>query len=80
MFLASVGLRHAYYSVHIADEHQRYLCLRWKDKIFQYTCLPNSLASAPRLFTKLMKPVISNLRSLGYVSIGYIDDSLFIVW
>ena len=76
IFMASVDLRHAYYSVHIAEEHQKYLCFKWGDKIFQYTCLPNGLASAPRLFTKLLKPVFAKLRSLGYVNIGYIDDSL----
>jgi hypothetical protein len=38
--------------------------------------LPNGLASAPRLFAKLLKPVFAKLRSLGYVNIGYIDDSL----
>lgn len=74
--MSSIDLRHAYYSVHIAEEHQKYLCFKWGNKIFQYTCLPNGLASAPRLFTKLMKPVFSHLRSLGYINIGYIDDSL----
>ena len=43
--------------------------------MFQYTCLPNGLASAPRYFTKLLKPVYSTLRSQGYLNIGYIDDS-----
>ncbi|XP_062596107.1 uncharacterized protein LOC134257519 [Saccostrea cucullata] len=36
------------------------------------------LASAPRLFTKLLKPVFATLRRLGHVIIGYIDDSLLI--
>lgn len=60
MFLATLDLRHAYYSVHMAEEHQKYLCFRWKDKILQYTCLPNGLASAPRLFTNIMKPFFSS--------------------
>ena len=76
IYMSSVDLRHAYYSVHIAEEHQKCLCFKWGDKIFQYTCLPNGLASAPRLFIKLMKLVFSQLRSLGYCNIGYIDDSL----
>ena len=77
MYMASVDLRHAYHSISIAQEHQKFLCFKWGDKIFQHTCLPFGLASAPRLFTKIMKPVFSKLRNLGYVSIGYIDDSLF---
>jgi hypothetical protein len=48
----------------------------WDNTIYQYTCLPNGLACAPMCFTKLMKPVYAKLRSLGFVNVGYIDDSL----
>lgn len=60
--MCSVDLRHAYYTVPIADEHQKYLRFLWKDKLFQYTCLPNGISCAPRLFTKLLKPVYASLR------------------
>lgn len=56
-YMASIDLRHAYYSVPVATEHQKFLRFQWKGKIYQYTCLPNGISSAPRLFTKLMKPV-----------------------
>lgn len=77
---ASVDLRHTYYSVPIAEQYQKYLRFIWKDCIYQYTCLPNGLASAPRLFTKLMKVVYATLRRMGHVNIpvGYIDDSLLV--
>ena len=75
-YMASIDLRHAYYSVHIAPEHQIFLRFAWKNKIYQYTCLPFGLACAPRYFTKLMKPVYAKLRSLGFINVGYIDDSL----
>ena len=32
-------------------------------------------ASAPRLFTKLLKPVYSTLRQMGHTNVGYTDDS-----
>lgn len=32
---------------------------------FQFTCLPNGLSSAPRIFTKLLKPTYSVLRRKG---------------
>lgn len=63
-------------SVNMAPEHQIFLRFMWDNKIYQYTCLPNGLACAPRFFTKLMKPVYAKLRSLGFVNVGYIDDSL----
>ena len=37
--------------------------------------MPNGLSSAPRIFTKLMKPVYSVLRCQGFENVGYIDDT-----
>ena len=54
-YTASVDTRDAYYTVPVALEHQKYLKFTWKDKLYQYTCLPNALASAPRIFTKHLK-------------------------
>jgi hypothetical protein len=48
--MVSVDLRHAYYSVNMAAEHQKILRFMWDNKIYQYTCLPNGLACAPRFF------------------------------
>ena len=42
------------------------------------TCLPNGLASAPRIFTKIMKPIFASLRTMGFINASYIDDSLLI--
>ena len=77
-YVGSIDLRHAYYSVSIAEEDQKYLRFIWKEFYFQYSCLPNGLTSAPRLFTKLMKPVFATLRQYGYKNAGYIDNSLLI--
>ncbi|CAG2196785.1 unnamed protein product [Mytilus edulis] len=77
-FFSSIDLRHAYYSVPIAEEHQKLLRFIWKNTIFQYTCLPNGLLSATRIFTKLMKPVFATLRQFGYMNVAYIDDSLLL--
>lgn len=74
-YMASVDLKDAYYTVPIYSSHQKYLKFWFEGKYYQYTCLPNGLASAPRLFTKLLKPVYSTLRSMGHVSSAYIDDS-----
>lgn len=75
-FMASVDLRHAYYSVKIAEEQQKYLCFKWRGNIFRFTCMANGISEGPRLFTKLMKPVFANLRELGYTITSYIDDTL----
>ena len=66
-YMASIDLRDAYYSVPIAKEHQKYLKFIWQGNLYQFTCLAQGLSSAPRLFTKLMKPVFSFLRELGHL-------------
>ena len=35
---------------------------------------PMGLTSSPRIFTKIMKPVLASLRLKGYTNSGYIDD------
>ncbi|XP_033214398.1 uncharacterized protein LOC117171315 [Belonocnema kinseyi] len=44
--------------------------------VYQFTCLPFGPCTAPQVFTKLMKPVVSYLRRLGYSSALYLDDFL----
>ena len=74
-FLASVDLKGAYYTVPIHPSHQKYLKFCFDGVFYKYTCLPNGLASALRIFTKLLKPVYAILWSMGHLNSGYIDDS-----
>lgn len=73
-FMASLDLKDAYYSVPIAVEDRVFLRFWWENTLYQYTCFPNGLTSAPRKFTKLMKPVLAHLRLRGYTNAIYIDD------
>jgi hypothetical protein len=61
-----------------ASQHQKYLTFVCKGTLYNFTCLPNGLASCPRKFTKLLKPVYSSLRQQGHVSSPYIDDFILI--
>lgn len=74
-YMATLDLKDAYYMIPIAIEHRKYIRFDWKGTLYQYTCLPNGLCSAPRLFTKLMKPCYAKLRLAGHIVSGYIDDS-----
>lgn len=77
-FMASVDLKDAYYSIPIAEEDRKFLMFEWKGKYYRFTCLPNGLSSAPRIFTKILKPVYAHLRSIGHTCMGHIDDSLLV--
>ena len=74
-FMASIDLKDAYYSVSVNKNDRKYLRFIWKHQLFQFTCLPNGLSCAPRIFTKILKPIYATLRSQGLENVGYIDDS-----
>ena len=69
------AFKDAYYSIPISVEDRNFLKFEWQGNYFRFTCLPNGLASAPRLFTKVLKPIYAHLRSLGHFCMGHIDDS-----
>ena len=48
----------------------------FQDKIYEFQCLPFGLSSAPRAFTRLLKPVVAVLRSSGIRIVIYLDDLL----
>ena len=52
-YMASVDLRVAYFSVPIDEDYQKFLSFSWRGQLSQFTCLPNGLSCAPRLFTKI---------------------------
>ena len=62
----------------ISPLDRKYLKFIWNGIKYQFTCLSNGLSSAPRIFTKILKPVYSVLRKNGHVNLAYIDDSLLI--
>jgi hypothetical protein len=75
-WLVKIDLKDAYLTVPIWKNHQKYLRFLWKDNMLEFACLPFGLATAPRVFTKLMKPVVALLRQWGIRLIIYLDDIL----
>ena len=77
-WMGSIDLKDAYYSVPITEEHRRFLRFRWKGKLYQFRVMPNGLACAPRVFTKILNPVFAKLRERGFEGFPYIDDSFVV--
>lgn len=75
-WMVKIDLKEAYYAVPIHQESQGLLSFLWEGKPFQFTCLPFGLSCAPRVFTKVLKPVVAHLRERGIRLIIYIDDIL----
>ena len=75
-FLVKIDRKVAYLTVPIWKDHQKFLRFAWKNSLLEFCCLPFGLATAPRVFTKLMKPVVAALRQRGIRLIIYLDDIL----
>ena len=75
-FMIKIDLRDAYFTVPVWRNHQKFLRFLWKETMYEFACLPFGLSSAPRIFTKLMKPVVGLLRQVVIRLIIYLDDLL----
>jgi hypothetical protein len=53
-YFASIDLRHAYYYINMAENDQKFLRFQWRETIYQYTCLPNGVTSAPRILSSVL--------------------------
>ena len=77
-WMVSMDLQDAYCCVLVHPNHRRYLRLWWDDTLYQYRSLLFGLSSSPRVFTKLLRPVVAFLRRLGVRLLIYLDDILLL--
>ena len=75
-YMTSMDFDSAFLIFPVSPVHQKFLKFYWKQQLYKYTCMPFRLTSAPHLFTKLLKPPVAYLHSLGAVMVMYLDDSL----
>ena len=73
-YMAALDLKDAYYSMPVRKNDQQFLQFEWNSTRYQFTCLPNGLSSAPRTFTKILKPVLATLHIMVHISTAHIDD------
>ena len=74
VYIASIDLKDAFFSVPIHNDHQKYLKFLFGN-LFQFTSMPNGYGPAMRIFTKISKVPFGHLRSQGHNSVVYVDDS-----
>ena len=75
-FMTKLDMRDAYYSIPIDKQSRRYLQFIFQGKLRQFKVLVFGLSTAPRIFTKVMKPVVVFIRARGILIIIYLDDIL----
>ena len=72
----SIDIRVAYLDVPMHRALRMYLHFVANKRKYQFTCLPFGLATSPRDFTKLLRPVVALLRKRGVKLHVYLDDWL----
>jgi hypothetical protein len=77
-YMINLDLTDAYLTVPIHPVSQKFLRFLFGNETYQFTAMPFGLNIAPRVFTKIMKPVVASLRSQGIRLIIYLDDILII--
>ena len=77
-YMVSLDLKDAYFSVPIFRPHCKYLRLIWRDQRYEFTCLPFGYSLAPRVFAKIFKPVVAQLRLNGLRIVIFLDDILLV--
>ena len=74
--IISLNLKDAYLSISIFHPNRKYLRCLWQSKLCEFTCLPFGYSLAPRVFTKVLKPVMVHLRFRGMKITFSFDDIL----
>ena len=75
-FLTKIDLKNAFYSIPIAKKSRKYLQFIYHNKLYQFCVLPFGISTAPRVFSKVLKPVIALLCTRRISLIIYLDDLL----
>ena len=75
-WMVKMDLKDAYLQVPIHLDYQHLLTFQLEEKIYKFQCLPFGLLTAPRVFTKLLKPVVGFLRQNVCRLIIYLDNLL----
>ena len=75
-FFISIDLSDAYHSIALHPWFRRFMTFIFDNVYYQYTCLPQGLTSSPRIFTKIMKVVLTHLRSYAIKIAAWLDDFL----
>ena len=77
-YFVSIDLKDAYLMFSIFPDFWKFLCFDWKGVRYFYKCMPFGLTSSPRIFTKVLKVVLTFLRSRGLRVSAWFDDIVIV--
>jgi hypothetical protein len=77
-WMTSIDFKSGFFHVEIEERLRDYLGFQHAGKWYRYQVLPFGSSSSPLVFTKMVRPAIQHLRSLGIRIVAYMDDILII--
>ena len=77
-WFTKVDIKDAFTHVPMHPETLPYLAFRSGSTLFQFVTMPFGLNTAPRVFTKVLRPIVASLRARGVRLVTYIDDILIL--
>ena len=77
-FMTSIDLKDGYLHTPVAHESQNLLQFKLRNRFYRFNSLPFGLSTAPRLFTKVLRPVVQWCRQQGIRIMVYLDDFLIL--
>ena len=75
-WLATIDLKDAYLHVPVRKSHWKYLRFWFLGQAWECMVLMFGIKTAPKVFTKILAPVIASLRRQGILLYVYLDDIL----
>lgn len=75
-FMVSLHLSDAYFHLRIHPHFHGFLRFKFQGKLFQFWATPFGLSLAPRVFTRITRPIILFCCRLSIRIIFYLDDSI----
>ena len=78
-YVLSIDLQDAYLHISIVKHHHHFLHFVWHNVPYQWKVLPFGLATAPRVFLALTKPILFLCHHKGLCIVIFLDDILVLV-
>ena len=77
-YMITADLKSGFFQVPVNVNHRDYLGFKFGNQYYRWTVLPFGHCCSPYFFNKVLRPVITYLRSIGIHTVLYVDD--FIVF